>query len=49
MSQGEWKPADHRLGVERVGAVITAVAGGLVIAGAVFVAFLLLLLVGYSQ
>ncbi|MFB7467890.1 hypothetical protein ACFCZ1_31110 [Streptomyces sp. NPDC056224] len=47
MSQGEWKPTDHRLGVERVGTVIAAVAGGLMIAGAVFMAFLLLVL--YSQ
>ncbi|MEU9304686.1 hypothetical protein [Streptomyces sp. NPDC048269] len=43
MHQGEWKPADYRLGAERVGMVITAVAGGLMIAGAVFMAFLLLL------
>ncbi|WP_328927359.1 hypothetical protein OG429_24215 [Streptomyces sp. NBC_00190] len=49
MSQGEWKPADHRLGADRVGTVIAAVAGGLVIAGAVFMAFLLVLLVGYSR
>ncbi|MFG2986136.1 hypothetical protein ACGFYQ_33625 [Streptomyces sp. NPDC048258] len=44
MDQGEWKPADYRLGVERAGAVITAVAGGLMIAGAIFMAFLLLVL-----
>lgn len=43
MNQRAWKPADHRLGVERIGTVFTAVAGGLMLAGAMF--FVLLLLV----
>ncbi|MFG2971964.1 hypothetical protein ACGFYY_03020 [Streptomyces sp. NPDC048331] len=45
MNQGEWKPADHRRRTERVGAVVVAVAGALMAAGALFVAFLLLVYV----
>lgn len=42
MNQGEWKPADHRRGVERVGAVIVAAAGALMAAGAIFLGLHLL-------
>lgn len=42
MNQGEWKPADHRRRIERVGTVIVAVAGALMAAGAIFIAFFLL-------
>lgn len=44
MNQREWKPADHRLGAERIGTVITAVAGGLMLAGAIFFVFLMVVL-----
>ncbi|MFE6834686.1 hypothetical protein ACFVFI_07545 [Streptomyces sp. NPDC057705] len=42
MNQGEWKPADHRRGVERVGTVIVAAAGALMAAGAILMALLFL-------
>ncbi|MFB7183192.1 hypothetical protein ACFCYI_36485 [Streptomyces sp. NPDC056257] len=42
MNQGEWKPADHRRGTERVGTVIVAAAGVLMAAGAIFAALLFL-------
>ncbi|MFD9521905.1 MULTISPECIES: hypothetical protein [unclassified Streptomyces] len=42
MNQGEWKPADHRRGVERVGTVIVAAAGALMAAGAIFLGLHLL-------
>ncbi|MFB6561134.1 hypothetical protein ACFCYH_20045 [Streptomyces sp. NPDC056400] len=45
MNQGEWKPAGHRRRTERVAAAIVAVAGALVTAGAVFIAFFLLVYV----
>ncbi|MCX5177281.1 hypothetical protein [Streptomyces virginiae] len=45
MNQGEWKPADHRRRVERVGTVVVAVAGALMAAGAVLIAFVLLVYV----
>ncbi|MGW6573163.1 hypothetical protein ACWGAN_13460 [Streptomyces sp. NPDC054945] len=45
MNQGEWKPADHRRRTERVAAVVVAVAGALVAAGALFVALFLLVYV----
>uniref|UniRef100_A0AAU2JV25 Uncharacterized protein n=1 Tax=Streptomyces sp. NBC_00049 TaxID=2903617 RepID=A0AAU2JV25_9ACTN len=42
MNQREWKPADHRLGVERAGTVIVVAAGGLLVAGALFLLFALM-------
>ncbi|MCX4805404.1 hypothetical protein ACFWWM_25505 [Streptomyces sp. NPDC058682] len=45
MNQGEWKPADHRRRTERVATAIVAVAGALVTAGALFIAFFLLVYV----
>ncbi|MFD0266216.1 hypothetical protein ACFVGY_06420 [Streptomyces sp. NPDC127106] len=35
MHQREWKPADHRLGVERAGIAILAVAAAVFAAGAI--------------
>lgn len=42
MNQGEWKPAERRRGTERVAAVVVAVAGAPMAAGAIFMAFVLL-------
>lgn len=41
MNQPEWKPADHRRGVERIGTVVVAVAAALAAAAAIGLAFLL--------
>ncbi|CAL9339591.1 hypothetical protein SUDANB120_00240 [Streptomyces sp. enrichment culture] len=37
MHQREWKPADHRLGVERAGIAVLAVAAALAAAAAIAV------------
>ncbi|MFK0258193.1 hypothetical protein [Streptomyces sp. NPDC090445] len=37
MHQREWKPADHRLGVERAGIALLAVVAALFAAGAIAV------------
>ncbi|MFE9477879.1 hypothetical protein ACFYNM_04660 [Streptomyces spororaveus] len=49
MDQGEWKPADHRRGTERAGAVVVAAAGAVMAAGAICIAFLLLAYVNSSN
>ncbi|MFJ6783024.1 hypothetical protein [Streptomyces yangpuensis] len=41
MNQPEWKPADHRRGVERAGTVVVAVAAALLAAVALALAFLM--------
>ncbi|MEV7522261.1 hypothetical protein [Streptomyces sp. NPDC091371] len=41
MNQREWKPADHGRTAERVGTVIMVVAGGLLLAGALWMALML--------
>ncbi|MFB6823427.1 hypothetical protein ACFCXA_17780 [Streptomyces virginiae] len=45
MNQGEWKPAGYRRRTERVAAVVVAVAGALMAAGAVFIGSVLLVYV----
>ncbi|MFD3547505.1 hypothetical protein ACFWUW_18205 [Streptomyces sp. NPDC058655] len=37
MQRSEWKPADHRLVAERVGAAVLALAASLLAAGAIAV------------
>ncbi|WP_329380078.1 hypothetical protein OG625_14200 [Streptomyces sp. NBC_01351] len=48
MNQHEWKPADHGMTAERVGTVIMALVGGLMLAGVLFVVFLLAIYIGAS-
>ncbi|MFE2170127.1 hypothetical protein ACFXB3_34480 [Streptomyces sp. NPDC059447] len=44
MNQREWKPEDHGLRAERIGTMIMALAGGLMLAGTMFFALLMLAL-----
>ncbi|MGW0393296.1 hypothetical protein ACWDYJ_20815 [Streptomyces sp. NPDC003042] len=43
MNESGWKPADYRRGTERVGTVIVAVAGTVMVAGAALFAAVFLL------